>query len=84
LVPTLIGLAVVVTGRYAFASAAAAAAPLAGTAQVTLASLLPLSETPLVAGAMAGFPVAATTYGVGQTVHGMVKKEALQYSLRPA
>ncbi|KAG9853808.1 hypothetical protein KCU98_g3019, partial [Aureobasidium melanogenum] len=84
LFPTLIGLAVVVSGGLAFAGAAAAAAPLAGTAQATLASLLPLSEAPLVVGAMAGGAAASTTYKVGQTVYSIVKKEELEHSLKPA
>lgn len=85
LVPTLLALRVVATGGWACFSAAAAAIPAAGTAQAALASLLPLSEAPLVTGVIAGGKAAATASALAVPAHKiLVKKEVLESSLKPA
>lgn len=72
LVPTILGLGVVAVGGWAFMGAAAAATPIAGTAQAILAELLPLSAAPEVAGAIAGGSAAFTAFGASEKIHGWV------------
>jgi hypothetical protein len=83
LVPTLLGLGVVAVGGWAFMGAAAAATPVAGTAQAALAQLLPLSAAPGVAGTIAGGGAAVNAVGVSAKVYDItVKKKHVEESMR--
>ena len=85
LVPTLLGLGVVAISGGAFVGAAAAAEPLAGTAQAALAPLLPVTAAPGVVGAVAAGSAGYQAFEWSTKIHGLVvKKEHVEESTKSA